>query len=293
VEENRGFSLMAKKEKKHDAVGIWAKLGFKGAIYVMYAIIFTLMVIPLLHPLGLPTGVSEYTRAYKETVDSVPDGGVMLVFVEVEPGSEVSAGIPLIDTLKHAIEKRLKIVAVTCFDPIFSLVGEGLFSKIDWEGAGYVYGRDYVYIGYIPGEESAMAALYSDFRGMVTEDYYGHPASDLPLVQQIRDHRDIDIAVLATASTRAAPAFARQWPSEPGRPSVICTHIMGMGLPYYPDIFKGMVVGTKGAAEYEYLLGKPGPAIVGTDLLTLGQGFMLAIIIVTNLIYFIKRKAGE
>ncbi len=44
------------------------------------------------------------------------------------------------------------------------------------------YGTDYVYLGFIPGDQSGSAAFCSNIRSIKTTDYYGTPIDQLPLM---------------------------------------------------------------------------------------------------------------
>lgn len=252
--------------------------------HVVWIILIGTIVGPLLFPLGLPLGVTEFTRAYYDQIEAAPTGGVAVLSFEFASGAEAKR-IMSIDTMKHLVSRQIKVIGLGVYEPIINPVGQEAFSQVNWEAAGYVYGEDYVYIGWMPGEETAIAALYSDFRGQIQYDFYGTPATDLPLIQSVADHTDVDLLIAFLDYPQLGRVYARQWPSTPDRPL-----IGTFGQEYYPLIVKGLLSGMKGAAEYEYLIGKPGAAISGTDILTTAQSYHLVIIAVANLAFWLRRE---
>jgi hypothetical protein len=252
--------------------------------YLVWIILIGTIVGPLLFPIGLPIGVTEFTRAYYDYIEAAPTGGTAILSFDFASGAE-ALRIISIDTMKHLASKQIKIIGMGVYEPIINPVAQAAFGEVDWEGAGFEYGTDYVFIGWIPGEETAIAALYSDFRGQIQYDFYGTPTSQLPLIQSVADHNDIDLVICFIDYPQISRVWTRQWPSEPDRP------LLGtFGTIYYPLIVKGLISGMKGAAEYEYLTGKPGAAISGTDILTIAMGYHLVIIAVANLAFWLRRE---
>ena len=53
-----------------------------------------------------------------------------------------------------------------------------------------------------------------------------------------------------------------------------------------------LLPGSRGAAEYEILSGRPGEAITLTDTLTIQQVFIMITIIIGNILFFLERRTN-
>jgi hypothetical protein len=196
------------------------------------------------------------------------------------------------DMWKHFARNDIKAIAMhtstmTASAQLDLLRTIGLFTHPTYE-----YGVDWVFLGYIPGGETALAALHEDFPSIALADWEGTPASELPLLQGIQDYRDFDLAI---ANTWDFYKFARQWPSTPETPTIamVPTWTWASARPFYPDTFKAMMHGTKGAGEYEILLGIPGRGIASADALTLSTLTWVGALIAAQVSVYIARGRVE
>jgi hypothetical protein len=254
----------------------------KQSQYLVWVLMLVLIVFPIFNPLALPIGVNTWTYDYYNAIESVPDGGIALYTIDFGPG-DVDSTLAWVTGLKHLARKNMDIIIFNIWSPIANTFGDTLLKKADLEGDyGYVYGEDIVYLGWLVGEEVVLAAIYSDFKGTIKADYYGADASTLPLIQRVNDHNDVDIMIVYQAYGHIGPMYARQWPSEPGRPTV-----GGLGVEYYPDISLGYWAN---AAQYEVLTGIAGEASRATDIRSLTQIFQLSVILIGNLAYRIRGR---
>ncbi len=254
------------------------------AKYLTITLVVVVILIPMFIPLGLPLGVNEFVKGYYNEIEKLPAGSVVLYAFEYGGGA-AGTHILTYDTFRQMIRKNLKIIAFGVHEPIINPIGQEVFETIDWDAAGYVYGEDYVWLGWLPGEETVVTALYTDFRGQITYDFYGTSASELPLIQSIADHNDIDLLIATCDYGHIVRLYTRQWPSEPGR-----ALIGSFPMEWYPHIVKGMAGGMLAAAQYEYLIGRPGKAIKGTDVTSVAQIYYLSLMVLANVAYLVRRK---
>ncbi len=224
-------------------------------------ILFTLtVIIPMVYPLGLPIGVTDWTRDYKATLDRVPAGGICLLTVDYCAGGEPTRLPAAVDTIRYLMKKNVKIISLGILMPISTQLQINIFDQIDWAGAGYVYGVDYVLLGYFIGDENFCAAAAEDFPGTVKQDYYTTRVSQLPLIMKIQTSADVDIVAVMTDYGGYVTYWGRQWPSTPTMGLVTAT-IVGDVLAYYPHIYTGFLDASgAGVAEFEVLASMPGSA---------------------------------
>ena len=220
--------------------------------------------IPLCFPIGLPIEVSELTIEFRNYLDSLPEESIILHSANTYSGSIRGT----IVVIKYLIKNNLKWVgwsdsARSAAYTMECLEIAGAFEATDW-----VYGVDWVWLGYIAGAEAAHSAIRDDFQSIAVSDYKGVPISELPLLQEIHSETDIDLFL---GSGESHLIWSRLWPTKPDRPTllIIPTDIFPATIPYYPQTFAGLINGLGGAGELEFLLGMPGRAIAASDALSL------------------------
>ena len=253
--------------------------------HLLWVLMLAIIVFTIFNPLALPIGVKRWTIDYYNTLEAIPDGGVALLTIDFGPGA-VDSTYSWQIMLKHLARKNMDIIIIGIWSPISNPFGEALLKKVDLEtNYGYVYGKDFVYIGWLMGEEIALGAIYTDFKGTIKADFYGASVSTLPLIQRIKDHNDIDIMVVFQAYGHIGPMYARQWATEPGRPT-----IGHLGVEYYPQISEGYL---GAATEYEVLSGIIVGASVATDIKSLAMVFTIAVVLIGNLAYRMRKERAE
>jgi hypothetical protein len=160
------------------------------------------------------------------------------------------------------------------------------------------YGESLVYLGYIPGEESAIAALCTDIRGVKTKDYYGTPLDTLSMMTTghpdtggpINDATAFHSVNFATWNANFVASFARVFGDAHGVPIVIpgisAWEVHG---PYVPMYIKQYFM-FPWLVEYEVKIGYLG--ITGIQYST--QAWMSLIMcilwITMNVAYFVQRN---
>ena len=257
---------------------------------VWYVLFLAMVIIPMVYPLALPIGVSTATKDYKAGIDAAKDGGILLISVDYCTGGE-GPGLPAAaDTIKYAItRKHMKIVNIGFLMPVVGQLAENVFAQVPWTSYGYVYGTDYVNCGFYIGLEAGVAAIASDFQSVVKKDYRGKTLDQLPLLQQIHTDKDIALVVALSDYSSSMAYWARQWPDAPERPTVMCGLAADI-LPFYPGSVRGYLdTSGSGPAEFEVVSGIPGKAVIGSDIISMGQTFLLVVIILTNITYWIVR----
>ena len=256
---------------------------------VIYAILFLLTAIPLLRPLGLPISVSETTRKFFNVIDGIEEGDVIFFDINFGPGSWPENGPEAVATIKHIWSKGGKIL-------FFSLSSDGPQMYLKMMGrvtppAGYEYGVDWVYLGFLSGGETAMAAITTDTWSLVKSDYQGKSFESLPLMQQVRSAEDAKLLICNTSGALAW-AWVRQWYEPYKKPYLLLPiGIMVPSSAVYVEAgqIAALLPGSRGAAEYEILIGRPGEAITLTDTLSTQQVFLMIIIIIGNIIFLLEK----
>jgi len=156
-----------------------------------------------------------------------------------------------------------------------------------------VYGTDYVNLGYIPGQETAIAAYARDIKKAYPLDTKGNSTDQLPILKDVNGVADCALFIFLTDS--AADAWVRQ--IAPYNVPIIGGLITVSAPQAEPFLasgqLTGMLAGLRSAAEYEILMGKPGPAAAGMDAQSTGHILLILFIIMGNISYLATKKRKE
>jgi len=263
--------------------------------WLYFGLIILAMGYITLYPLGFPIPISDQTRNVYALVEELQPGDIMFVDMGYESGTIAFMEPGMVAIFRHAMTNGAKIVIVSTGVESPMLVGR-LMDKVKPESFGYVYGTDWVHLGYIAGGEPSYASMLGDLNGLVTEDYQGTPTSQLPLMAELGAPTadKIDLVGIWTAGGDVVEGWIRQ--AAVKYDLTFFTEVNEMMvptiLPYYPINVDGIINGGIGAAEYENLSGFAGEAIKLSDMMTMGGLVVLVFLILGNIGYLMT-KGGK
>lgn len=266
---------------------------------IIYAIAIISIVIPLAKPVGLPITIAKESRAFYDVIEALPDGSTILCSPDMESGVFGELGPVAIANMRHLWTKNHKLVFV------FFYRGDGpiIFSnKVMTRVPGYVdettvgdkvYGVDWVSLGYIEGHATAMAQLASDFH-FISTDQFGNSIDDLPLLDEIQTAADFDLFIDIGGGDNADALAQFSIPYDlPAICGTLSVDYIGL-LPYYlSGVYGGILMGMKGGAEYESLIGAPGLATVANDAISVTHLVLLSLLVIGNVVFFIRKNQGR
>ena len=263
--------------------------------WLYFSLIILAMAYITLYPLGFPIPLTDQTRACYAAVDALQPGDIMLVDMGYGSGTIAFHQPGLVVVFRHAIEKGVKLVMVSTSVESPMLLSR-VVDKVNPVAKGYVYGVDWVHLGYVAGGEPAYSTILSDITNVFTEDYAGTPIGDLPIMAELTapTNEKIDLVYIQTAGGDVIEGWIRQ--SAVRYDHNLITQVNEMMvptvLPYYPINCDGVMNGGIGAAEYEAISGYPGEAIKLSDMMTMGGLVVLVFLILGNIGYFMT-KGGK
>ncbi|MEM2922390.1 MAG: hypothetical protein QXF26_08765, partial [Candidatus Bathyarchaeia archaeon] len=154
------------------------------------------------------------------------------------------------------------------------------------------YGKDYVIMPYLAGEEVAMASIASDFRKAYATDYRGTPIDAIPLLKDVKDMNDIDLAICDYTIFTFGEMFVRQWAVK-YKPILCIGHFYGIA-PYWGSYVVGNIDrALRAYCEWEYLAGIPGEELIRLDAQNMQAAVSIATIFVGIVLWFGFRKTAE
>jgi hypothetical protein len=249
-----------------------------GLIYlvIVAALLPVLLIRPAFGTMSAPAAPDVLN--FYNTIEAVAPGEPVLVVYDWDASRSAEMSILSQAVMHQLMARRLRFVTVST-DP----QGPGFAQQITDEVAndpkanyGYVYGRDYLVLGYIPGNESALKALVSDFGKALPLDYVNsRNINKYPLIQggNVRNLEDFALVVDLAADETELRNWIEQVATRIKVPIVAAVpqglapmarpyeNVQGAGL-------KAVVSGPAGALQYTQELirqrGAPGTGALGS-----------------------------
>jgi len=261
--------------------------------WVLYVTVIISMIIPLLNPLGLPIPISPQTRSMYEALETLKEGDRFVMFLDYGSGSMAFHEPGFLAVAYQTIQQGANMIILSTAEEgpmMYNLMIAKLKPVLD--NAGYVYGENYVYLGYLAGQETALAAVASDIWSAFPTDNFNTPLEDLLLMQEVHNYADYTMLI---AYTMGSPeSFVRQFNTQ----FDVITHIhcgemmTPTILPFYASgQITGLINGGVGAAELEVLIGRPGDAVKLTDVYSFSNIVVFVFLILGNIGYFMKNRS--
>ena len=266
--------------------------------WIVYAILILAVTAPLL--LGKPLfdrniEPAPSAKTLYEAVDSLPANAQVLVAVDYDPTTSGEMDIVAQSLVSHLMERQVRIVAVSLLPAgpatAETLVKEGSDSHPSSYQTGD--GRQYVNLGYLPGQASAVRLLGQSLPDALPRDFEGREVTALAALSGITSTQSFDLIV----ELAAASDTLRWWIEQAGAPydvplvAGVSAAVEPVARTYYEtesQQLKGVIGGIPGAASYESLgSGGAGPSpemAARLDSLLVGQVLIILVILGGNLI---------
>ena len=270
-------------------------------LYLMLAIVIAIpLLVPVVSkPLPKPA-ITSFTKSYYDAIEGVANdpaakNKIAIVACNFAAGTLAENLSQCEATVRHLMMRKIKFAIFGFSDPQGRELGQQVVDKLAKE-YDYQYGRDYVNWGYRPAG-AAVALIKSavnDLPGALGKDAKGTPVGQVPCMAGIKGVNDVSLIVeIASASTYGVwiqfyqRAGKQPIPTLYGPTSVMATEAI-------PKLdsgqLQGMLVGLKGASEYELLLKAEGFASSASASLSLSHLLILVLIVLGNLGMFMERK---
>ncbi len=256
---------------------------------IIYVCLVLSLLIPLVKPLGLPVSIGANARKTFEAIDALEAGDTVIIDVAYSVSGAADVEPQAIAIVKHLFEKNVKVIFIAT-NTYGSMLTEGLLKPHEAEGIK-IDGEDYVNMGYLSGGENALNLILTDIKKAYPADFRRSPTANMPILADIEGGKDIDMFLFFT--TVGADMQVRQV-SQYGIPLVagLINTMAPQAQPYIDSgQINGMLVGLRGAAEYESLMKSPAGALAGMDAQSTGHLLILAFIFIGNLSYFMQKRA--
>jgi len=259
---------------------------------VIFAAVFIVTIVPILFPLNLPLVISKTTIQYYDTVQKLKSGNTVIFVWNQGTAQFGEMGPPGIAQLQQLMDiPGVKVVVISTGAESPGLFESNLWPAIDPKGKEY--GKDWVNLGYIPGGETAIAALATDTWSLVKVDWKGTPISQLPVMEGFKS--GADIALIVGNQPSSGEEWQRQFQNKFKTPIVWACVSAGYTTALMfvnSGQLSGILNSLRGGAELELLIKKPGRGVSAMDAMSNLHLLVLATIVASNIIYF-KNRGGK
>jgi len=258
---------------------------------IIYLCVGLAVIIPMLVPLGLPVDITRPVRAVYDAIEALPEGSIVLVSTDYDPGSEAELYPATEAVLEHCFRRNLRVYMMGLW-PAGSDLGQralDTLARIHHKQ----YGIDFINVGYRPGGAVMLLSLGRSFRDVIRVDRRGTPIDSLPLGRTVRSARDIALVMTLSAGDPGVIHWVQYFHARYNTP--ICAATTAIMAPrQYPYMNAGQLVGLlgglKGAAEYETLVNRRGRGLTGMDSQSIVHVLLVLFILLGNVILIHERR---
>mgnify|MGYP001235405032 FL=1 len=249
----------------------------------------------------VPSVLAENTF---NAIDELNEGDPILLAFDFDPASEGELGPMATSFTLHACKKKLKIYFIALWPVGPQMIDDNIEKVIMADFPHMVYGKDFVNLGFKPGNEGVIKVIVTDLRELYTTDDKGTAINDIPMMESINSIQDFELIANVSAGYPGTKEWV-QYASTPYPDKIKlvggCTGVQAPLLyPYIPDQLPGLLGAIKGAAEYEALVinkyggEDPDPKYLearrrmGPQLVA--HIFIIILIIIANIVFFSERR---
>jgi hypothetical protein len=275
---------------------------------IIYLILLIVVILPLIFPSVEKVRVMPPVEKLYYAIDTIPAEKAVIVDFDYEPQTAPELDPMGFAILRHVFKRKIKLLVLSLYVQPLGLAQNALtqvteeFNSVAKTNAdSIIYGRDYVFLGWVPPPIIPILGMGESITNVYTVDYYGNQTDTLPLMEEITNYNDVGLLVSLSGSDipKYWIAYAQ---SRFGLP-------VGAGITavsaseFYPYLqsgqFSGMLVGMKGGAEYEEMVErnlkikarrKASEALLS---LTYAHLVMILFIVIGNVGYFAKRRSRK
>jgi hypothetical protein len=239
----------------------------------------------------LPAGAA---MEFYNTIQNLPSESVVLLAFDYDPSTAAEMDRLAEPVLWHLMDRNVRLMTVSLL-PTGPAVAGNLLDRVAGEHSGYQYGKNYVNLGYIPGQAAAPNELASDLRALVPQDYrQGKSLGEFPATQDVNGIQDVSLMIEFAAQQRTL----RWWIEQVGSQyqveimAAVSAALEPTATPYHNSgQLVGLISGLPNAAQYEIKTSKwPSLAIASVDSQSVAHLAIVALIVLGSLASLVSAR---
>ncbi len=272
---------------------------------IIYLVLLVVVILPLLFPKAQSTRVMLPVEKLFNAVDSIPEEKALIIDFDYAPQTQPELEPMGFALLRHVFKRRIKLLVLSLYIQPLGLaqnaltrVVEEFNSVAETNADSIIYGRDYVFLGWVPPPIIPILGMGESITSVYEVDYYGNRTDTLLLMRDIKNYNDVDL--LVSLSGADPPKYWVAYAQNKFGLKVGAGITAVSASEYYTFLqtgqFSGLLVGMKGAAEYEELVEqrlnikvkrRASEALLS---ITYAHLVMIIFIVIGNVGYFIRRR---
>ncbi len=265
----------------------------------VYLTLALVVVVSLALDFKTPIRVNPEVQSIYDFVESGQPGDYIHLAIDYDPGSLAEMHPMTYAIMEQILAKDMKIVMTALSQNGPGMAEQAMLEIIDsvriHHGKEVVYGEDIVFLGYKPYPGIVILAMGQNYRIPFPNDYYNTPVDSLPVMNGIINYDQVKGIILITGTSGIDYwiSYANGRYNAP-----LAVGVTGvMAADYYPFLGSGQIFGLMGgmlgAAEYEKLVDRPGPASEAMRVQVWAHMVIIIFILIGNIGFFLsKRRKG-
>ena len=275
---------------------------------VIYLILFAVVTLPIIFPSAKSIRVMPPVEKLYDAIDNIPEDKALIIDFDYDPQTLPEIEPMAFAILRHAFRKRIKILALSLYVQPLGLAQNALISVSEEFNSvavtredSIIYGRDYVFLGWQPPPLIPILGMGESIVNVYRTDYFGNQTDTLPLMKEVKNYADVGL--LVSLSSGDPPKWWIEYAQNRFGLKVGAGITAVSASEFYPYLqtgqFSGLMVGMKGAAEYEEQVEKElnikvrRKASESMSSLTYAHLVIIAFILIGNTGYFISRRKAK
>ena len=224
--------------------------------------IFLLMAVAVAVPTLLRLKFAETPGQFSQDVfneiEKLQPGDKVLMAWDYDPSTEGELSPMAKSFAKQCAAKKVKLYFITLLPLGPQMIDKTIDEVIRPDYPDLVYGEDFVNLGFKSGNEGVIKVIITNLRGLYTTDARGINIDQIPMCRDVKSVQDMQLIVNVSGSYPGTKEWV-QYAVSPYQQKMKlvggCTGVQAPLLfPYIPEQLGGLLVGIKGAAEYEQLV---------------------------------------
>jgi hypothetical protein len=212
--------------------------------------------IPIIFRIPFPEITTPLVQGVFDKIDSLPAGTKVLLAFDYDPTGEAELQPMANSIVRQLALRKCRLYFIALWPAGQNMIEDTLKNILIPEYPQYIYGSDYVNLGYKSGNEAVIKVIQTNLRKLYTTDTRGTSIDKIPMMQDLNSLKNFGIIVNISSGYPGLKEWI-QFGSDPADLPIVggCTAVQATIMyPYYPNQLLGILGGIKGAAEYDEAL---------------------------------------
>ena len=247
--------------------------------------------------------ISPRTVQIYNQINELPLGTPVGVILDYDPSLSEELNMQARVLFGHLMQRKVRLLVLST-TPTGPEIAQRLLDRLATQPANnYVYGKDYLNLGYLPGQEASLSMFARSPLSAIRVDFKTQAALEsFPITADLKQapvnglSKALPLMVLLSGSQEGL----RAWIEQVGVPSGVklLAGVSGGVEPYAQTYvaagqLTGLLSGVPGAAEYEAQAQLPGTAVRGLDSQAAVHLLLVVLIVLGNLVFGVRRLFGR